>query len=197
MPKATEVQETAQKKEQGSTQETRQSSMTPSRLGGVPVGRRAFSLPLALDPFSYMRRFSEEMDRLFEDAGWWRGSAWNQGSSSGWTPRVETFDRAGKFVVRAELPGVKKDEVNVEVTQDDVLTIQGERRNQHEEKGEGFYRSECSYGHFYRSVPLPEGVNADSATARFQDGILEIEMDSTGPAQTKRRIAIQEGMQNP
>jgi HSP20 family protein len=196
MPKAKEVQETAQKKEQSSAQETSQSSMTPSRFGRVPVGRRVFPSPLSLDPFSYMRRFSEEMDRLFEDAGWRRGPAWNQGSSSGWTPRVETFERAGKFVVRAELPGVKKDEVNVEVSQDGIVTIQGERKNQHEEKGEGFYRSECSYGHFYRSLPLPEGVTADSATARFQDGILEIEMDSIGPAQPKRRIAIQEGAQN-
>lgn len=110
---------------------------------------------------------------------------------------METFERPGKFLVRAELPGVKKDEVNVEITQDNVLTIQGERRNQHEEKREGFYRSECSYGHFYRSVPLPEGVTTDDATARFQDGILEIEMNSARPAQTKRRIAIQEGLQNP
>jgi HSP20 family protein len=196
MSKATRMQETAQNREQGTAKEAGQTSLTPSRSDRESLARRGYSLPLGGGPLSFMRRFSEEMDRLFEDFGFWRGFAGGQESKSIWTPRIETFERQGKFVVRAELPGVTKDQVSVEITHDDALTIQGERRNQHEEKKEGYYRSECTYGNFYRIVPLPQGVTADNAVARFQDGVLEIEMTSPRRPEAKgRRIEIQENAQ--
>ncbi len=141
-----------------------------------------------------MQRFSEEMDRLFDDfeGGLSRRGLWGRGTAN-WIPRVEVFERQGKFVVRAELPGVTKDDVKVEMT-DEALTIQGERRQSHEEKKEGYYRSECSYGHFYRTVPLPEGVKAENARANFQNGVLEIELTAPSrPETTSRRIEIHEG----
>jgi HSP20 family protein len=150
-----------------------------------------------------MRRFSEEMDRLFEDFGFGsrslmpsfaRGFPTNLGEfgQSLWSPQVETFAREGELVIRADLPGMSKDDVNVEVT-DDAITISGERRNENEEKREGFYRSERSYGSFYRQIPLPEGVNADDANATFRNGVLEITMKAPQLQSQRRRLEISEG----
>ena len=155
-------------------------------------------------PFAFMRRFSEEMDRLFEDFGFGRGwlapsfgreffpAAFGKFGQTAWSPQVEVFERAGQLVLRADLPGLNKDDVQVEVT-DDALTISGERRSEHEEKGEGYYRSERSYGSFYRRIPLPEGVNADEANATFRDGVLEITMQAPQRQQRSRQLEIKEG----
>jgi HSP20 family protein len=144
------------------------------------------------DPFQLMRRMSEDMDRLFENFGFGRlgltgarpfgtsagRDSWRGSSSPGlteWTPQVETFRRGDKFVVRADLPGLRKEDVHVEVD-DGVLTISGERTDEHEDDREDYYRSERSYGQFYRAIPLPEGVNADKCDATFKDGVLEVNL---------------------
>lgn len=108
------------------------------------------------------------------------------GSPTGsmWVPHVEMYERDGKIVVTADLPGMKKSDVNVELHHDHVV-IQGERRNEQTSNERGFYRSERRYGSFYRSIPLPEGVDGDSAKAAFQDGVLRIEMKA--PEQKKSR----------
>ena len=103
-----------------------------------------------------------------------------------WSPQIETFEREGQLVVRADLPGLKKDDVNVEIT-DDAITISGERRNEDEERREGYYRSERSYGSFFRSIPLPEGVNAEDANATFNNGVLEITMQAVKETNRGRR----------
>jgi HSP20 family protein len=90
-----------------------------------------------------------------------------------WTPQIEVFHRGNDLVVRADLPGMNKEDVNVEIG-DHSITIQGERREEHEEEKEGWYRSERSYGSFYRTIPLPEGTITDSAKATFKNGVLEI-----------------------
>ena len=155
-------------------------------------------------PFTFMRRFSEQMDRLFEDFGFGRSwlaprfgrdlmpSGFDEFSASVWSPQVEVFEREGELVVRADLPGLTKDDVNVEVT-DDAITISGERKSEHEEKGEDFYRTERSYGSFYRSIPLPEGVNTDEANATFNNGVLEITMQAPQRQTRGRRLEISEG----
>lgn len=97
----------------------------------------------------------------------------HQGTGSLWAPQVEAFQRGNEFIVRADLPGLKKDDVKIDLT-DDAITIEGERREEHEEDREGYYRTERSYGSFYRVVPLPEGAITDSAKANFSDGVLEI-----------------------
>jgi HSP20 family protein len=158
------------------------------------------------NPFTFMRRFSEEMDRLFDDFGF--GGNWlsrSYGSDffprSGefrqalWSPQIEAFEREGELVLRADLPGLKKDDVNVEIT-DDAITISGERRNENEESHEGYYRSERSYGSFFRSIPLPEGVNADDAKATFQNGVLEIAMPAPQFQSRGRRLEIKEGSES-
>lgn len=150
---------------------------------------------LAATPFTFMRRFSEEMDRLYEDFGMGRG--WltpmldkAQLPQGAWSPQVEMFERGKDLVLRVDLPGLTKDDVNVELT-DNAITIEGERKNEHEEKREGYYRSERSYGEFYRRVPMPEGVKAEDAKATFSNGVLEITMPATKREERKpRRLEI-------
>jgi HSP20 family protein len=157
-------------------------------------------------PFAFMRRFSEEMDRLFEDFGFGRGwlaptfgrdlfpRGFSESGQNLWSPQVEMFEREGQLVLRADLPGLTKDDVKVEVT-NDAISISGERKSEHEEKREGYYHSERSYGSFYRQIPLPEGVNADDANATFRNGVLEITMQAP-QRQTERsgrRLEIKEG----
>jgi HSP20 family protein len=105
--------------------------------------------------------------------GAWPFGAGREATQNLWSPQMETFQRGSEFVVRADLPGLNKDDVKIDIT-DDTLTIEGERREEHEENREGYYRSERSYGSFYRVVPLPEGAITDSAKANFNNGVLEI-----------------------
>jgi HSP20 family protein len=105
---------------------------------------------------------------------------------------VEVVERDGNLIVRADLPGLTKDDVRVEITED-VLTIEGERHAEHEEKQAGVVRSERSYGRFRRQIPLPEEANADQATASFRDGVLEISMPMPQRQTQGRQIEIQSG----
>jgi HSP20 family protein len=160
--------------------------------------------PLSSSPFAFMRRFSEDMDRLFDDFGF--GGSWlgpsirpefvpaslGEFRQSLWSPQIETFEREGQLVIRADLPGLKKDDVNVEIT-DDAITISGERRDENEEEREGYYRSERSYGSFCRSIPLPNGVKAEDANATFNNGVLEITMQAPELKSRGRRLEIKEG----
>ncbi|HEX3231609.1 MAG TPA: Hsp20/alpha crystallin family protein [Pyrinomonadaceae bacterium] len=145
---------------------------------------------LAATPITVMRKFSEELDRLFEDFG---GRGWltpmldkAQLPEGPWSPQVEIFERDNELVLRADLPGLTKDDVNVEIANDGI-TIEGERRHEHEEKGEGYFRSERSYGKFYRRIPMPEGAKAEDANASFSNGVLEIAVPLAKQEERKRR----------
>lgn len=176
---------------------------------GQAIQRRQTQEGLALpemfsgNPFQLMRRMSEEMDRAFDrmfgDFGLNRpfGLTRSPFAEAGiapamWTPRIEAFQKDDKFIVCAELPGLKKDDVEVNVTED-AITIQGQRQEEHERKEEGYYHTERSYGSFYRTIALPEGVITDSAKATFKDGVLEIELQAP-PSEVSRgrRVEIQE-----
>ena len=156
------------------------------------------------NPFQLMQRMAEDMDRLFEQFGFGRmglgtspafGSLLGPDSFRGssrqgrteqtlWSPQIEVRQRGDNVVIRADLPGVNRDDMHVEV-ENDVLTIRGERREEREEEEEGFYRSERSYGTFHRMLPLPEGVNADEVEATFKDGVLEVKLPA--PRQQEQR----------
>jgi HSP20 family protein len=175
----------------------RDTAITPSR-GQTRLGRRPFDLR-GESPFAAFQRLSDEMDRMFEEFGFGRG--WGgqrsplsrEGTTGVWAPQVEVFQRNNELTIRADLPGLKKDEVSVEVT-DDAVTIQGERKKEHEEEREGFYRSERSYGSFYRVIPLPEGAITEQAKATFKDGVLEITLPAPPESASKgRRLEITEG----
>ena len=150
------------------------------------------AVPAVARPFGMMRRYAEEMDRLFDD---FRTRFFPRLDfpkiEAAWAPPIEVSERGGQLVVRAELPGLARKDVKVEVS-DDALTIQGERRQEREEKRKGFYRSERTYGSFYRQIPLPEGVDASSAKASFKDGILEVTMPAPPKPAKGRSVPIEE-----
>ena len=192
--------------------ETRdETQRTQQQTDDVGLSRRQGTAPVLggaggrMNPFAAMRRWSEDMDRLFQDFGFGQLGLGlspfrdlgmlggrlgpGQNESADWSPQVEAFRRGDNFVVRADLPGMKKDDVNVEV-ENNVLTISGERTDEHEEKREGFYRSERSYGQFYRAIPLPEGVSADQCDATFKDGVLEISLKVPQQREKSRQVPI-------
>jgi len=148
---------------------------------------------LAAAPLTVIKRFGEEMERFFGDLGkGWSNSIGRDLGLNVWAPEVEMFEREGELVVRADLPGLTKNDINVQVG-DGGITIEGERRGQSEEKRDGFYHSERHYGKFYRRLPLPEGINPEEANATFRDGVLEITMDAPKRKDTKpRRLSIQD-----
>lgn len=95
-------------------------------------------------------------------------------ANGGWMPRVDVSENETAFVIKAEIPGIHKDDVKVTLD-NGVLTLQGERRQEREEKGWRFHRMERSYGHFMRSFSLPSNVDASHLKAHFHDGLLEVD----------------------
>ena len=91
----------------------------------------------------------------------------------GWAPVIEVFEKEDKYVVKAELPGMKEEDIDVSVL-GDTLTIKGERKAESEVKEENYYCCERSYGSFFRSIALPSNINAQKIEATFEDGVLEI-----------------------
>ncbi len=143
------------------------------------------------NPFGVMRRMHEEMDRAFAEAfrGGGFGTAHAPSGQTNWIPAIEVSENKGNIVVHAELPGVRPEDVQVEVANDTlVLTGRRERSEQHEEGG--VKRSERMYGSFYRAIPLPEGTDPEKAHAEFKQGVLEISMPAAQPQQRGRRIPI-------
>ena len=139
-----------------------------------------------------MRRLTEEMDRVFEG---FRSSLLPRLDlaklDAAWAPPVEVSERGGQLVVRAELPGLDKKDVRVEI-REDALTIEGERHHEREQKGKGFFRSERSYGSFFRQIRLPEGVDPETAKATFKNGVLEVTMPAPPKPPRGRSIPIEE-----
>ncbi|HET9012295.1 MAG TPA: Hsp20/alpha crystallin family protein, partial [Gemmatimonadaceae bacterium] len=109
--------------------------------------------------------------------------------SGSWMPQVEVTTRNDALVVRADLPGVKREDVRIDLD-DDRLTLSGSRHQESEERGEGFYHSERSYGSFSRVIPLPKGIDADACQAKYQDGVLEITIPMPARASGAKRIEI-------
>ncbi|HET7218953.1 MAG TPA: Hsp20/alpha crystallin family protein [Vicinamibacterales bacterium] len=139
----------------------------------------------SIGPFAMMRRMQEDIDRLFDSIGFGRfGAAPASLEFPEWTPAIDAFHRGNEFVVRADIPGLSREDLSVEIG-DDSLTIRGERKYDREEERGGVFRSERGYGTFCRVVALPEGVLADSAKANFKNGVLEVVMQA--PPQEVRR----------
>jgi HSP20 family protein len=132
--------------------------------------------------------FSREMDRLF-DAFFGAGDAGRR-----WVPPMDVVEAEDHFVLKADLPGLSEDDVALEI-QDGNLTISGQRKAEHESREKGWYRIERSFGSFQRSLSLPEGIDADAVTAKFDRGVLEVRIPK--PEERKpRRVAIKADGQN-
>ncbi len=138
-------------------------------------------------PFGAMRRFAENMERAL--SGEWESAF---GRSGNWSPAIDVTERGDKLVVHADLPGLSKDDVSVEVF-DNALVIQGERRQEQEENEGGYRRTERRYGSFYRSIPLPEGAETDQARAEFKNGVLEVSVPCKTAQSRGRSVPIEAG----
>jgi HSP20 family protein len=181
------------KRESGNKQQLARAKQGAGQSGS-DIARRE-GAPLTGSPFAFIRRFSEEMDRLFEDFGFGRARLAPEfehgldqlGALGGasWAPRVEVLERDNELMIRADLPGLTKDDVKVEIANNAVV-IRGERKSEREENEKGYYRSERSYGSFYRRIPLPSGVNIEEANADFRKGVLEITLPTTDRAEEDR-----------
>lgn len=176
------------KKSQEKKPEESRALATERERWGVPS---LFSLTprefFSASPFELMRRFSEEMDRMFESMSPWRLPA--RAGTAVWSPPIDIYERDGNLVVSAELPGLSKEDVKVEATPEGLI-LEGERKQEREERRGGVYRSERSYGRFYRMIPLPEDADIDQAKAQFTNGVLEVTVPIPESARKRREIPI-------
>ena len=124
------------------------------------------------DPARELDSLQSEFNRLF-DTFLGNGGRTDVRAPRRWVPAMDLVETDDHLVLRADLPGLSKDDVEIEV-KDNVLTVSGERKAEHEEKADGFYRVERAFGAFSRSLTLPQGMDADSINAEFTDGVLEI-----------------------
>ena len=152
---------------------------------------RRSGVPGLFNPFSLMRRFGEDMEQLFDEFGLGRLTPRGFDQMAARTPQVEVLQRDKEFVIRADLPGINKDNVKVEL-RDDSIVLSGERQEERKEEREGFLRTERSYGSFYREIPLPPDVDTSQATATFRDGVLEITMPSSEGEGRRRQLEIKD-----
>ena len=121
---------------------------------------------LGANPFGLIKRFAQDVDRTFSNF-------LPAVETDLWAPALEMKHKNGNFIVTAELPGLTKEDVKVEVV-DEALLIEGERKRVKEVKEEEFFRSERYYGKFFRSIPLPKGAKVELIKAELTDGILEV-----------------------
>jgi HSP20 family protein len=115
----------------------------------------------------------------------WRPFWWLSAEERGWMPAIDVFEKDDKFVVKAELPGMKEEDIDVSVV-GDTLTIKGERKTETEVKEEDYCRCERSYGSFVRSIPLPSTVNADKIEANYEGGVLEVSLPKVAKVKPKK-----------
>lgn len=151
--------------------------------------------PSGRDPFALFRQMTSDVDRVFDELSWpsfrrsFRALA---GKPASWVPGIDVFEKDNRLITKIDLPGMKKEDVKVEVT-DGHLAISGERRSEAEEKKDNYYRSEREYGSFYRAVPLPDGVKLEDVKATFADGVLEVSVPLPAKVESKpHTVEIQE-----
>jgi HSP20 family protein len=151
----------------------------------------------ARDPFALFRQMTSDFDRMFDESAWpsfrWPLARYQTDvEPTTWFPEVDVFEKDNRLVTKIDLPGMKKEDVKVEIT-DGYLAISGERKSEAEEKKENFYRCEREYGNFYRAVPLPEGAKFEDILATFADGVLEVSVPLPAPVAAKpRKVEIKE-----
>lgn len=136
------------------------------------------------DPFKELEDVSNRLNRLFGRTGSTEESDQNMLAVADWSPSVDISETDEAYLIKGEIPGVKKEDVKVFV-QDGMLTIQGERKMEKEEKNKKYHRVECSYGNFVRSFRMPEDADENKVKAEFKDGMLNISLPKNKKAKSK------------
>ena len=158
-----------------------------SEFRRTAVGRRAFWSLFVAHKKYLARRCDEVFGGLSRRSGRQHGD-----DPTRWAPVLDVLQDDGDIVVRAELPGVKQEDVDITL-HDGVLTISGERKAEEQREGSGYYVRERRYGSFRRSMTLPQGVDESSISARFEGGVLEVRVSGAAAVQEPKRIQIEAG----
>jgi HSP20 family protein len=128
----------------------------------------------------------DELQRRFEDSWpFWPSPGRFPFETGEWAPAIDMYEKDDKYMVKAELPGMKEEDVDVSVV-GDRLTIKGEKKAETEIKEENYYRSERSYGSFFRSIDLPSDADPDKVEASYEDGVLEVAIPKTAGVKPKK-----------
>ena len=145
------------------------------------------------EPLRELGTLQSEMNRLFNTV--FDSPATAGGTMRRWMPAMDLLESGDAFVLRADLPGMSEEDVSIEL-EDNVLTLSGERKTEHEDRREGFYRVERAFGAFSRSLTLPRGVDADAVAATFDKGVLEVRIPKP-EARKPRKISISAAGEQP
>lgn len=140
------------------------------------------------DPTRELDLLQGDMNRLFDSFFQGRGLGLASGNGSAgrrWIPPMDLVEADDEYVLRADLPGLAKDDLEIEV-KDNVLTISGERQAEHEDRKEGYHRVERAFGRFSRSLDLPKGIDASAVSADFENGVLEVRIPKPEERQPTR-----------
>lgn len=147
------------------------------------------------DPARELDTLQSDVNRLFDSFFGRRASNGTTYAPQRWVPAMDLVETEDHLVLRADLPGLDRDDIEIEV-KDGVLTISGERKAEHEHRGEGYHRVERSFGRFSRSLDLPQGIAAEEVRASFDRGVLEVRIPK--PEERKpTRIEVEGGRSEP
>jgi HSP20 family protein len=136
------------------------------------------------DPFRELEDVSNRLNRIFGRSTARAESGQEMLAVADWSPSIDISETDAAYLIKAEIPGVKKEDVKVTI-QDGMLTVQGERKMQKEEKGKKFHRVERSYGSFVRSFRIPDNADENSVKAEFKDGMLNVTLAKSAKAKAK------------
>ena len=136
------------------------------------------------DPFRELEDVSDRLNRMFARPSAPRTTGKETMVVADWTPSVDISETEGEYQIKAEIPDVKKEDVKVTL-EDGVLTIQGERKYEKEEKGKKYHRIERSYGSFVRTFSLPDVIDEEKVKAEFKDGVLNLHLPKSEKAKPK------------
>ena len=147
------------------------------------------------NPYQELSNWHRDIDDLFRRFFPSDSEENNERTLGSWLPNLEAFERDGRYVIRADVPGVEPSEVDVSVL-NDTLTVRGERKRSNEVKEKDYHYSETSYGRFERRIALPKGTDPEKVSAKFENGVLEISMPLPASAQA-RKVPIEGGAGQP
>jgi len=148
--------------------------------------RRSFSGPARWDPFEEIRRTQERLNQLFED--FMPMEEWGGGKV--YTPAIDIKDEDDKLVVTTDLPGINKEDVQINL-KEDMLEISAKTRKEKETEEEGYLRRERAYTQFYRAVRLPASVKEEGSTAKIENGVLTITLPKMQMEESTKKISIE------